>query len=78
MTQAGCTVIRMTPRRLLVVLLVCLAGMTAQSIQPTDLWKQQVADADRRLAYGKDALQFGELRLPKTSGPHSVVVLVHG
>jgi hypothetical protein len=66
--------IRMTLRRLLVVLLVCLAGMTAQSIQPTD----HVADADRRLAYGKDALQFGELRLPKTNGPHSVVVLVHG
>jgi acetyl esterase/lipase len=74
----GCTIIWMTPRRLLVVLLVCRAAMTAQSIQPTDLWKQQVADADRRLAYSKDDLQFGELRLPKTKGPHPVVVLVHG
>jgi acetyl esterase/lipase len=52
--------------------------MKAQSIQPSDLWKQQVVDADRRVAYGVDALQFSELRLPKTNGPHPVVVLVHG
>jgi acetyl esterase/lipase len=54
------------------------AVLTAQSIQPADLWKQPVADADRKLAYGKDDLQFGELRLPKTKGPYPVVVLVHG
>ncbi len=78
MPPVGCTMIRMILRRLLIVFLVCLAGMRAQSIQPADLWKQQIADADLRLSYGKDALQFGELRLPKTRGPHPVVVLVHG
>ena len=67
-----------TLRRLLIIFGVCVAGMKAQNIQPTDLWKQEVAEADRRLAYGKDALQFGELRLPKTSGSHPVAVLVHG
>lgn len=54
------------------------AQLMAQHIQPADLWKQPVAQADRKLAYGKDDLQFGELRLPKTKGPHAVVVLVHG
>ena len=58
-----------------------LAGCTmipAQNIQPADLWKRSVADADRKLAYGSDPLQFGELRLPGTKGPHRVVILVHG
>ncbi len=34
--------------------------------------------ADHRLSYGEDSLQFGELRLPKTPGPHPVVVFIHG
>jgi acetyl esterase/lipase len=54
------------------------AVLTGQSIQPADLRKQSVADADRKLAYGKGELQFGELRLPKTKGPYPVVILVHG
>ena len=31
-----------------------------------------------RLAYGAESLQFGELYLPKDSGPHPVVILIHG
>ena len=34
--------------------------------------------ADQRIAYGKDEFQFGELRLPKTAGPHSVAIVIHG
>lgn len=34
--------------------------------------------ADRRLAYGDDPLQFGELRLPEGEGPHPVVIVIHG
>jgi len=34
--------------------------------------------ADRRIAYGGGEFQFGELRLPKTPGPHPVVVVIHG
>ncbi len=30
------------------------------------------------LAYGSDAQQFGELRLPTGPGPHPVVVVIHG
>jgi len=32
----------------------------------------------RRIAYGTDPLQFGELRLPSTKGPHPVAIVVHG
>jgi acetyl esterase/lipase len=34
--------------------------------------------ADRRLAYGSDPAQCGDLYLPARSGPHPVVVLLHG
>jgi len=69
---------RMTFVRLTFVLLIGRAVIPAQGIQPADLWKQPVPGADRKLAYGQDALQFGELRLPKTKGPRPVVILVHG
>lgn len=36
------------------------------------------AAADLRVAYGSDALQFGELWLPRGSGRHPVIVLIHG
>jgi len=34
--------------------------------------------ADKRLAYGSDANQFLDLRLPKEKGPHALVVNTHG
>ena len=34
--------------------------------------------ADERIAYGPDALQFGELWLPRRQGRHPVIVLIHG
>jgi dipeptidyl aminopeptidase/acylaminoacyl peptidase len=30
------------------------------------------------IPYGKDPLQFGELRLPDSSDPHGVVIVIHG
>jgi len=33
---------------------------------------------DRRIAYGGEASQYGELRLPSGPGPHPVAILVHG
>ncbi|MGQ0642968.1 MAG: alpha/beta hydrolase family protein [Gemmatimonadaceae bacterium] len=33
---------------------------------------------DRRIAYGPGPLQFGNLRLPKSHGPHPVVLFIHG
>ena len=34
--------------------------------------------ADLRVAYGGDANQFVDLRLPKTKGPHALVINMHG
>ncbi len=34
--------------------------------------------ADARIPYGSDPNQFADLRVPKTSGPHPVVVNIHG
>jgi acetyl esterase/lipase len=33
---------------------------------------------DRRITYGADASQYGELRVPGGTGPHPLVVLIHG
>ena len=33
---------------------------------------------DHRIAYGSAPQQFGHLRLPKSSGPHPVVIFIHG
>jgi acetyl esterase/lipase len=35
-------------------------------------------DADARLAYGPEPLQFGDLRLPRGAGTHPLVAVVHG
>lgn len=34
--------------------------------------------ADARIPYGKDPLQFGDLRLPAGAGPHPIVIFIHG
>jgi acetyl esterase/lipase len=34
--------------------------------------------ADRRLSYGSDPNQFGDLRMPKTGGPFPVAMNIHG
>ena len=51
---------------------------TAQTRGPLDLANAQVPPGARRIAYGTDPLQFGELRVPSTKGPHPVAIVVHG
>jgi acetyl esterase/lipase len=34
--------------------------------------------ADVRVAYGADGNQFVDLRLPKTKGPHTLAIIIHG
>ena len=36
------------------------------------------AAADFRIPYGEHALQFAELRVPRTPAPHPVIILIHG
>ncbi len=51
---------------------------TRTPITFSQLLAQPRAAADRRIAYGPDPLQFGELWLPRGQGRHPVIVLIHG
>ena len=61
-----------------IALALSLCSIATAQIRPEELLKVAVPDADKKLAYGTDPLQFGELRLPKTKGTHPVVMMVHG
>src|SRR5687768_9385555 len=50
----------------------------ARLMTPVELQALPSQPPDRRVAYGSDSSQFGELRLPTGPGPHPVAVLVHG
>jgi acetyl esterase/lipase len=54
------------------------AALSAQSRDPVALANAPVGPGAERVAYGSDPLQFGELRVPATKGPHPVAVVVHG
>lgn len=61
------------------VLMATSAG--AQTLSWSELSAQPLPAPAERIAYGKNPLQFGELRLPKNSagkGPFPVVVVIHG
>ena len=53
------------------------SALAGQTRGPLDLANADVPPG-RRIAYGTDALQFGELRVPSTNGPHPIAIVVHG
>ena len=61
---------------LITALLTC--SVAAQTRGPLDLANASVPAGARRIAYGNDPLQFGELRLPSGKGPHPVAIVIHG
>jgi acetyl esterase/lipase len=67
----------MLPRFLALSLLFSTA-ISAHHVSPDDLLRESIPPADQKLSYGIGPLQFGELRLPKTKGPHPVVMMIHG
>ena len=54
------------------------AARPAGLMPPGALQSLPSREPDRRIAYGDDSSQYGELRVPTGPGPHPVVVLVHG
>ncbi len=73
----------MPSRVLLTFALVIALTPSAEAGEFTPMtWAQFHAlpapEADRRIAYGPGADQFGELWLPRSPGPHPLVVLIHG
>jgi acetyl esterase/lipase len=64
--------------KLLILSLALLSTAASGQSRMAAMLNKPVPDADHRLTYGADPLQFGELRLPKTPGLYPVVVIVHG
>lgn len=55
-----------------------LSASAAASMAGQEILTLAPPKADARIPYGKDALQFGDLRLPAGAGPHPTVIFVHG
>lgn len=69
--------VRVVSRVLLLVALLS-APLSAQIRGPVELANASVPGDATRLSYGGDPLQFGELRVPATAGPHPVAIVIHG
>lgn len=63
---------------LLIFSLTCSADTNSWHFLPSDVSQLHSKDADVRIQYGTDSLQFGDLRLPKKSGMHPVAIVIHG
>lgn len=60
------------------VLLLPISVWSQAKTDPMELLKQPTPPPTARVAYGKDSVQFGELRVPPGPGPFPVAILVHG
>jgi acetyl esterase/lipase len=49
-----------------------------QRLSPRDVDALPSKPPDTRIPYGQDDLQYGELRLPKGTGPFPVAIVIHG
>lgn len=67
-----------------VLLLLVTQTYTAKAADPMDtMTSANLAEFDNpppdsRIHYGKDSLQFGDLRVPDGEGPHPVAIFIHG
>src|SRR5258708_5269307 len=60
----------------MILLMSLLPNM--QLITTQDALKGPFPKADHRVSYGKDPLQFADLRVPSGKGPFPVVMVIHG
>jgi acetyl esterase/lipase len=65
-------------RRFATLILFPASLLHSQTTNPLELIKQATPPASARVPYGRDPLQFGELRTPAGAGPFPVAILVHG
>jgi hypothetical protein len=54
------------------------AAASLHLMTPQDLQALPSLPPDRRIQYGEDSSQYGELRVPPGGGAHPVVILLHG
>lgn len=52
--------------------------LATTTVAAQEILEKKAPKAELRLAYGKDPLQFGDLRLPAGKGPFPLVVNIHG
>jgi len=57
---------------------VSKATAADQLMSPMELAALPSLPPDRRIKYGADTSEYGELRVPSGAGPHPVAVLIHG
>jgi acetyl esterase/lipase len=62
----------------LAALTMTTSATESQTLTTRDILNLPTPEADYRIHYGENPLQFGDLRLPKEKGPHPVAVVVHG
>ena len=56
-----------------------LAAVWAKQDQSSrEILVRPAPPSDKRITYGSNEFQFGELRLPKGSGPNPVAIIIHG
>jgi acetyl esterase/lipase len=60
------------------VKLVLLTISIAVAVMSQDILRLAAPPPGERMAYGRNPLQFAELRLPEGAGPHPVAVVIHG
>jgi acetyl esterase/lipase len=64
--------------RVLLMLCFLTRVASAQTRGPMELATAPVPAGARRVAYGKDPLEFGELRVPNRPGQHPLAIVIHG
>jgi acetyl esterase/lipase len=60
------------------MLFTLLLGIVAMTVMAQDILRLPPPPPGEKITYGNDPFQFAELRLPEGSGPHPVVVVIHG
>jgi acetyl esterase/lipase len=56
----------------------CDSNAISRLLTVHDILNLHFPPPDERFGYGPDSQQFGELRLPKSPGPHPVAIVIHG
>jgi acetyl esterase/lipase len=64
--------------RLSVFIALFTCSVAAQSRNPLELATAPAPAGAVRISYGSDPMQFGELRVPSTKGPHPLAIVIHG
>lgn len=74
------TYLRYMAVSLLVIVVACGGPVSEEQsvMSASDVLALPQPEADHRLSYGDDPLQYGDLRIPEGEGPFPVVIVIHG